>query len=363
MSGQDCHGQGSPLSPKPCASNTEEKGIESSPISLDLYGNGIMDMSGTGTSLEDTHSYHDMDLSTQPNAYWVDVSERLNVFTPSDAILYQDTDLFDRESLSPKLDQSAVYDPLRDFFDQPSTVIQDFPTISPPTSQMQSSVKDTRICSLTSGQSPLNLLNSQTREYIDSDTIHHEHVIGVPNMSNSDLPNSFGSKDMNQKDCPCLDTVLILTKNLEPEINPNKVLAKHELGAALDRHKRAVRHGESLVRCRTCSKLPRSRSVLELLVDRLLLFCEKIIVSYLTGDACQGERNSVLEGFNIDANMEVDLLLGSLTALQLQSLMSFFEQVKGVEGLVGPEVDASESRMQTMRQLLELRWPNRVLKD
>ena len=345
--------------------------VEPTPMSLGPNEDEPSDICSAHTSL-DGQLYLDKSFHTYDDEL-VETSENL---TPSDSLSYQDTNPVEGGNLSPKIDHSVVYRRFGNPSNQPGT-IQSFPFTRPPTSLTESPAQESSIGSLFGSHSLVNFDVGQIEQYIEGDKALHEgtiindapphlSILELPELSNEDFLSSFDTRNIIRRGCLCLEAVISLTNDLEPETDPNKVLAKHELDTALDRHKKAVRQGEALVQCLTCSKLPRNRITVELLVDRLLLFCEKIIVSYLTGggsEALLKKGNFVLGDFKVDGNVEYDLLLGSLIALQLQSLMSLVEQVEGAEGPFVSRVKAAKSRMQAMRQLLELRWPNRILAD
>ncbi|KAI1434145.1 hypothetical protein GGR50DRAFT_440122 [Xylaria sp. CBS 124048] len=184
--------------------------------------------------------------------------------------------------------------------------------------------------------------------------------LGIENLKN--LKNAADPKA-----CACLKTAILLINELESRTAFSEILEPRDLGSALVEHKEAVRHGESLVQCGACSDLSENRIMQGLLVDRLVLFCEKIVMAYLTAVNCQPpswQKGVFLGDFKVDTGMEWDLLFGSLVALQLQSLASLIERIKGTEGSsLGRKLTNSKTKIQHLRQLLALRLPSGILSD
>ncbi|RYC55566.1 hypothetical protein CHU98_g10635, partial [Xylaria longipes] len=143
------------------------------------------------------------------------------------------------------------------------------------------------------------------------------------------------SENTTQKDCTCLKSVIFLINELESRTAPGKTLDTHNLGSCLDEHKKAVRQGEAFIQCEACSTLSENMIMQGLLVDRLLVFCEKIVVAYLTAVNHRlsfGQKDLFFGDFKIDDDTEWDLLFGGLIAVQLQSLTLLVERIRGAEG-------------------------------
>ncbi|KAI0099748.1 hypothetical protein GGR51DRAFT_564789 [Nemania sp. FL0031] len=211
---------------------------------------------------------------------------------------------------------------------------------------------------------------SETSDFSSMEGV--EQILNQPPFLNTHSPIQVAqigietSKEADHKNCTCLKSVIFLINELEPWTGSSKTLNALELCSSLAEHKRAVRKGEGLVQCEECSTLPENMIMLGLLVDRLLVFCEKIILSYITtinGQLSLKHKDLFFGEFEVDTDTEWALLLGGLIALQIKSLALLIEGTSRVGGSLGSKLETSKLKIQHLRQLLGLRLPSGVMND
>ncbi|KAI1132464.1 hypothetical protein F5Y10DRAFT_261174 [Nemania abortiva] len=199
-----------------------------------------------------------------------------------------------------------------------------------------------------------------------------EQASNLPSVLNTLFPiqvtqrGTETSKEPGHKNCTCLKSVIFLINELESWTGSSKTLNAHDLCSSLAEHKRAVRKGEALIQCGECSTLSENMIMLGLLVDRLLVLCEKIVVSYLTtvnGQLSLEHKDLCFGEFEVDTDMEWVLLFGGLVALQIKSLTLLIEGISRVEGSLRSKLETSKLKIQHLRQLLGLRLPSGVMND
>ncbi|KAK3371014.1 hypothetical protein B0T24DRAFT_304516 [Lasiosphaeria ovina] len=93
-------------------------------------------------------------------------------------------------------------------------------------------------------------------------------------------PRSSASSSANgstpARPCQCLQQVVFLIDELESAQGESAT----QLDAGLAAHKKALRHGEAMVRCGHCTTRPENMTILTFLTDRLMGLCERIVASY-----------------------------------------------------------------------------------